>query len=429
MTSLQQTHGNAYVQRLVGSLTIQAKMTVNPPGDKYEQEADHVADLVTAAPVTQRQEVPEEEEIQTKVQRQGIPEEEELLQGKLQRQGIPEEEEPIQGKLQRQEVPEEEEIQTKLQRQEVPEEEEIQTKLQRQAETGVPEVTEDIEKRIAAQKGQGQALDVPARTSLESGFGLDFSQVRVHTGAEANQLSRELSAEAFTTGKDIFFKEGSYQPNTEQGRKLVAHELTHVVQQTEASPAVQRNVPSDIEVEGSMSRAGVRPDFPPIWATLMEQADAASYMSYERWQRVTQDASQAEALFGQGLNLAWGQVRNQFLIVLIGSAATAVVSNLLRIIPQIDEALDEASWERDRDYRRMRIYAWLLKQLAITCASAERGFQVEGWDSGVQQIFDMLVSQTVNYQDWMESDDAREFRMRAAEAQGPAGRYGGYYAR
>ena len=81
------------------------------------------------------------------------------------------------------------------------------------------------------------------------------------------------------------------------------------------------------------------------------------------------------------------------------------------------------------DYRRMRIYGWLLKQLAMACASAERGYQVEGWDSGVQQIFTMLVTQTVNYQTWMESDDALEFRRRAAAAQGPAGEYGGYYSR
>ncbi len=412
---LQQTHGNAYVQRLVDALPIQAKLTVNPPGDKYEQEADRVANIVTSAPVTQRQEAPEEEE---------------LIQGKLQRQEIPEEEE-IQAKLQRQGTPDEEEelIQGKLQRQEIPEEEEIQAKLQRQAAAEVPEVTGDIEQEITRRKGNGQPLSEDTRTTLEPQLGYNLSGVRVHNDTGANRLSRQLEAEAFTTGNDIFFRDGAYEPNTSEGKKLIAHELTHVIQQSGLNPAVQRDVPSAIEVEGSLSRAGVRPDFPPIWAQLREQADAASYMSFERWQRVTQDESQAEALFGQGLNLAWGQVRNQFLTYLIGSAATGVAGNLLRIIPQIDEALDEASWERDMDYRRMRIYGWLLKQLAMACASAERGYQIEGWDSGVQQIFTMLVTQTVNYQTWMESDDALEFRRRAAAAQGPAGEYGGYYSR
>jgi len=111
--------------------------------------------------------------------------------------------------------------------------------VQAKADAAVPEATDNIEKRINAQTGGGQALDEVTQTFFESGLGYDFSQVRVHTDAEANSLSRELSAEAFTTGNDIFFREGAYQPNTDEGKKLVAHELTHVVQQN-AIPAIQR---------------------------------------------------------------------------------------------------------------------------------------------------------------------------------------------
>jgi hypothetical protein len=244
MTRLQQTHGNAYVQRLVDSLAVQTKLTVSQPGDMYEQEADRVAETVTKTPAVQKAASPEEEEelVQGKLQRQEVPEEE--VQTKLQRQEVPEEEE-VQTKLQRQEEPEEEEVQTKLQRQEVPEEEElVQGKLQRQeepeeeeepiqtkADADVPEVTENMEKQIDAQRGAGQALDESARIPLESGFGHDFSQVRVHTGAEANRLSRTLGAEAFTTGRDVFFRDGAYHPQSDEGKKLIAHELTHVVQQ------------------------------------------------------------------------------------------------------------------------------------------------------------------------------------------------------
>ncbi len=63
-------------------------------------------------------------------------------------------------------------------------------------------------------------------------FGADFSGVRVHTDSEADALNQQLSARAFTTGQDIFFREGEYSPGSDSGRELIAHELTHAVQQT-----------------------------------------------------------------------------------------------------------------------------------------------------------------------------------------------------
>jgi len=78
------------------------------------------------------------------------------------------------------------------------------------------------------------------RASLEPQFRYDFSQVRIHTDAEADVLSRNLGAEAFTTGHDIFFRDGTFRPDSESGKGLIAHELTHVVQQGAAVPALQR---------------------------------------------------------------------------------------------------------------------------------------------------------------------------------------------
>jgi hypothetical protein len=101
-------------------------------------------------------------------------------------------------------------------------------------------VSEDLERRINTARGSGQALDDRTRGSLEPQFGRDFGQVRIHTDAEANKLSRQLGAEAFTTGHDVFFSEGAYQPDTDSGKGLIAHELTHVVQQSTA-PVIQRN--------------------------------------------------------------------------------------------------------------------------------------------------------------------------------------------
>lgn len=81
--------------------------------------------------------------------------------------------------------------------------------------------------RINAARGGGSALDGGARASMEGAFGADFADVRVHTGAEADALSRSISAKAFTTGSDIFFRDDASPGD----HGLLAHELTHVVQQ------------------------------------------------------------------------------------------------------------------------------------------------------------------------------------------------------
>jgi hypothetical protein len=88
-----------------------------------------------------------------------------------------------------------------------------------------------VERDIQSQRGGGQPLDTGVRGQMESSFGADFSRVRVHTGVQADSLNHELSARAFTTGHDIFFRHGAYQPGSTVGRELLAHELTHVVQQ------------------------------------------------------------------------------------------------------------------------------------------------------------------------------------------------------
>ncbi|HEY7544944.1 MAG TPA: DUF4157 domain-containing protein, partial [Blastocatellia bacterium] len=81
----------------------------------------------------------------------------------------------------------------------------------------------------------GQPLDTAARAFMEPRFGQDFSQVRVHTGAKADESARSVSALAYTVGRDIVFAEGRYAPATHEGRRLLAHELTHTIQQGGAS--------------------------------------------------------------------------------------------------------------------------------------------------------------------------------------------------
>jgi hypothetical protein len=86
----------------------------------------------------------------------------------------------------------------------------------------------------------GQPLDPVARTFMEPRFGQDFSRVRVHTGTRAAQSARAVNASAYTVGSDIVFGEGRYAPHTNEGRGLLAHELTHTVQQRMSRPSLSR---------------------------------------------------------------------------------------------------------------------------------------------------------------------------------------------
>lgn len=87
--------------------------------------------------------------------------------------------------------------------------------------------------------GSGQPLEVTLRRDMESRFAHDFSQVRVHSGAAAEQSARDVNAHAYTVGHNIVFGAGQFTPGTYEGRRLLAHELTHVVQQEKG---VQRSV-------------------------------------------------------------------------------------------------------------------------------------------------------------------------------------------
>ncbi|GAB1543814.1 hypothetical protein NUACC21_64900 [Scytonema sp. NUACC21] len=246
-------------------LPIQTKLTVGAPGDKYEQEADNMANTVMSmsSPTVQREMAPEEnkeEEVQTKplastitplVQREMAPEEKEeevqtkpLTASTIQREMASQEdkEEEVQTKLltgstiQREMAPQEdkeEEVQTKLltgstiQREMAPEEEEepVQAKS---APEGNSQTSGNIENQLNASTGGGSPLSDEVRSFMEPRFGTNFSSVRVHTNSAAVQMNRELAAQAFTHGSDIYFGAGKSPGNNE----LMAHELTHVVQQT-----------------------------------------------------------------------------------------------------------------------------------------------------------------------------------------------------
>lgn len=96
---------------------------------------------------------------------------------------------------------------------------------------GGAEVDPDTSSAIDQARSGGRRLSGDVRSRMEKGFGQDFGAVRIHEGGESDRLNRVLQAQAFTTGRDIFFSGGSYRPNTDSGQQLLAHELAHVVQQ------------------------------------------------------------------------------------------------------------------------------------------------------------------------------------------------------
>ena len=162
---------------------IQAKLTIGAVGDKYEQEADRLAAKVVQqinrpAPVSNEQG--------------------EMVQGKKSK----EEKRDLQ----------------------------LKPTIQRSADVG-EEASTDIESAINSARGGGQPLEEGLQKSMEQAIGADFSGVRVHSDAKSDRLNQSIQAQAFTTGQDVFFRQGAYQPRSRKGEELIAHELTHVVQQ------------------------------------------------------------------------------------------------------------------------------------------------------------------------------------------------------
>ena len=234
--------------------TIQPKLSVSTPDDPQEKEADAVADKVmrmpepATAPEQKEEEKlqrskEQEDEIQPKFETPAISriqckEEKKELQAKsfnnihrsqdnyCETCGIAEESSPSENySLNRKSI--------SLYRSDV---------IQRSGR-GPPAGNMPFEQILSSSKGGGSALPVSTKQYMETRFGADFSGVRIHTGSNAENLSTNLHAQAFTQGNDIYFNSGKYSPHTEAGGTLLAHELTHTVQQG-ASPAHQSNTVS-----------------------------------------------------------------------------------------------------------------------------------------------------------------------------------------
>jgi hypothetical protein len=129
--------------------------------------------------------------------------------------------------------------------------EDIQTlpSVQRAGRDGGVQTSSSIENTLASQKGSGSPLDEDVRSFMEPRFGNDFSSVRIHTGSDAVSMNKELHAQAFTHGSDIYFNEGKYNSGSNEGKGLLGDELTHVVQQGGVGEEVSRKVAESAQVE------------------------------------------------------------------------------------------------------------------------------------------------------------------------------------
>lgn len=274
---------------------IQKKLKTGIVGDKYEVEADHVADKVVnnnssgngllqskekvqQKPISetitsvQSKDMKEEEPVQKKSEKK---EEEKQVQKKSEKK----EEEPIQKKeeekepIQKKEKEEEKPIQKKEEKEEAIQakchdcEKEVQKKdkkeeekpVQKKEQTSESETQDnELEGKLNNSKGSGKGLDKKAKKEMESGFGSDFSNVKIHTDANAIQMSQELGAQAFTNGNDVYFNEGKYNPNSKDGKHLLAHELTHTIQQT---GAVQKSVDPNASASEDLESARFKGDY------------------------------------------------------------------------------------------------------------------------------------------------------------------------
>ncbi len=212
---------------------LQTKLSVSEPGDSHEQEADRVADEVvsrSAAPVA---------------------EENKLSPGNTKPENNAASPQSLQTKISRMEEPAAESAPVETEASST--EAEAATDTATNSEQGV---SAEVERQIAGLRGQGAQLPEQVRTEMESQFNHDFSSVSIHTGGTADALCKQLSARAFTVGSDIFFASGEYAPDSQEGKRLLAHELTHVVQQgSGVTRKIMRDVNTETNYEGAEGKA------------------------------------------------------------------------------------------------------------------------------------------------------------------------------
>ena len=210
-----------------------ASLTIGEPDDQYEKEADAMADkVVQRLAISETQPAVQAKPIASTatpfIQKKcAACEEEENLQKKEEEDQMQELPSGASLMFENGQKPSDE---TNIQRKCT--ECEKEDNIRKKPDTSDTQTTSpNIESHLNASKSSGSTLPRNMRMQMESSFGVDFTNVRVHHDSAAIQMNKDLNAQAFTHGNDIYFAEGKYNTNNTQGKHLLAHELTHVVQQ------------------------------------------------------------------------------------------------------------------------------------------------------------------------------------------------------
>jgi hypothetical protein len=366
-------------------ISIQKKLSVGSVDDPLEHEADNMADKVMR--------MPEQNFVQRKC---AACEEEERAQRK-----------PLETFIQKKcaHCEEEERAQRKP----------SASFIQKKATENNTTVNDSISNQIQSTKGSGNAMSGSTKSFMENRFGADFSNVKIHTGNYAAQLSKDLNAQAFTVGNDIYFNEGKYQPESSEGKHLLAHELTHTLQQSSAVQYEKIQRQSNTQVTVTVSNA-------PGTCSLNQhhQIEPAVYQ-VQRWlsraiQHVNNYTGNAASEPGVSAALQYhfhsttAQTASNVLTILnrisseiitrpdlnvechtaadgsCGSAGAYVSGNLLAFCPDFFQG--DATWQAtallhelahsitgvtritDRAYRRNRAYTYLSTNEALTNAES-----------------------------------------------------------
>lgn len=256
------TFGNVATNLALDGL-VQAKSLVSHPHDPLEQEADRVADRVMrmTEPPSRRDEVlPSTTEPLVQRSCQSCNDDEELIQPKRSDSGTTS---PI------------------------------------TSGTNMPSVVNALRPR-----GQGRPLSNSERSVFEPRFGRDFGAVRIHTDAQSDHLARLLSARSYTIGHDIAFASGQYNPGTYGGRKLLAHELTHVVQQTETNRE-PHPISSFPYVQRKFYALEYRNDFADLVNSIFDQPSPEPGGSMQNIKEITLNPTTGEVSLNESSRMGW----------------------------------------------------------------------------------------------------------------------------
>jgi hypothetical protein len=276
-----------------GRKHVQAKLQVNEPGDVYEQEADAMADRVMR------------------------------MRSSNENSSV----NPVTGLIGK-----------SVQRKCAHCEEEEKKRVMRKEATGSATTTVSNSFTAALQGSAGSGSSLPAATKgfMESAFNTDFSNVRIHTGGEAVAMNNAINAKAFTYGNDIYFSEGAYCLETAAGSKLLAHELTHTIQQSE-------NTTGTLMRQGGGS--GTAPTRQQIISDVRRAAMVRVSVAYLRINGTSPNFDRARELrIVRGL-IAPDIVNFEQIVEIVGSILNKLsADDRIQIGPEIDQCTGAMGW-------------------------------------------------------------------------------------